>query len=146
MPRVDEIERGLLEGLGILAAVSISVFSFLYALGVPNPSADLLEGIATLGTGLLLAYVVEISWFAGRMRSESDYEKRLGTFLGLGTAGLAGIVVALLLASHRAAGHSNLLDSIGLAWVIASVTTLGGMVIMQPLLVHEWSGNQPGSD
>ncbi|MFL5901230.1 MAG: hypothetical protein ACJ75S_08545 [Solirubrobacterales bacterium] len=113
---------------------------------VPDPSADLLNGLASLGTGLLLAYVVEISWLTGRIRSVSDYERRLGSFVGIGAGGLLGVVVALLLAAHRNAGHSNLLDSVGLAWVAASLAFLGGLVIAQPLLVHEWSNSQPDSD
>jgi hypothetical protein len=94
----------------------------------------------------LLAYVVEISWLTGRIRSVSDYERRLGAFVGIGAGGLLGVVVALLLAAHRTAGHSNLLDGVGLAWVAASLAFLGGFVVVQPLLVHEWSDSEPDSD
>lgn len=113
---------------------------------VPNPSADLLNGLANLGTGLLLAYVVEISWLTSRMRRLPDYERRLGAFIGVGAGGLLGVVVALLLAAHRDAGHSNLLDSVGVSWVAVSLTFLGVVVIIQPLLGHEWSDGQSDSD
>jgi hypothetical protein len=146
VPSVGKIETGLLEGLVILIGLSGCAFMVLRPLEVPNPSAELLKGVATLGTGLLLAYVVEISWLTGRIRHASEYERRLGFFVGLGAGGLVGIVVALLLAAHIAAGHSNLLDSIGLSWVVASTATLGGLVIVHPLLVHEWSDEQPGTD
>lgn len=129
-----------------MALFACTILTMPAILKVPDPSDDLFDGLTTLGTGLLLAYVVEISWLTGRIRGASDYERRLGFFVGLGASGLVGTVVALLLASHRAAGHSNLLDSVGLAWVVASLTMLGGLVIIHPLLVHEWSDNPPGAD
>jgi hypothetical protein len=144
MQRVGEIEKGALEAL--LALVVSTIAGTLVASVVPHPSDDLLKGFASLGTGLLLAYVVEISWLTTRMRREPDYERRLGAFVGIGAGGLVGVVIALLLSAHRAAGHSNLLDSIGLSWVAVSLAFLGGFVIIQPLLVHEWSGEQPDSD
>jgi hypothetical protein len=145
VPKIGESEKGALEAL--LALVVCTIAGTLAAHAVPDPSNDLLDGIASLGTGLLLAYVVEISWLTARMRREPDYERRLGAFVGIGAGGLVGVVIALLLAAHRAAGHSNLLDSIGLSWVAVSLAFLGGFVIIQPLLVHEWSGSsQPDSD
>jgi hypothetical protein len=144
MPRIGEIERGLLEGLTLLIVLSASVsFLVLAILGGSSPSPRLLEGVATLGTGLLLAYVVEVSWLTVRIRCAPDYERRLGFFVGLAAGGLIGVVVAILLAAHISAGHSNLLDDIGLSWVIASLAMLGSLVIVQPLLVHEWSGGEP---
>lgn len=130
----------------LLALLVCTVALTLVTLLVSDPSADLLYGFASLGTGLLLAYVVEISWLTGRIRSASDYKRRLGAFVGIGAGGLLGVVVALLLAAHREAGHSNLLDSVGLAWVAASLAFLGGFVIVQPLLVHEWFDSEPDSD
>lgn len=78
------IEKGLFEGLGLLTGLSASMFVLLVVLKVPNPSTGLLEGFATLGTGLLLAYVVEISWLTARIRRALDYERRLGFFVGIG--------------------------------------------------------------
>lgn len=144
MPKVGEIEKGVLEALLALLGGTIAIMLLVHA--VPDPSTDLLDGIANLGTGLLLAYVVEISWLTARMRWEPDYERRLGAFVGIGTGGLVGVAMALLLAAHRAAGHSNLLDSVGLSWVVASLAILGGVVVVQPPLVHEWSGSGPDSD
>lgn len=134
----------MLEALLTLVGCTISV-SLAVRL-VSDPSADLLSGLSSLGTGLLLAYVVEISWLTGRMRRLPDYERRLGAFVGVGASGLLGVVVALLLAAHRDAGHSNLLDSVGVSWVAVSLTFLGAVVIIQPLLVHEWSDEQSDSD
>lgn len=144
MPKVGEIEKGALEALRALLICTAA--GMLATFVVPRPSADLLEGFASVGTGLLLAYVVEISWLTTRMRSLSDYERRLGAFVGIGAGGLLGVVVALLLAAHRNAGHSNLLDNVGLTWVAASLAFLGSFVILQPLLVHEWSDGEPDSD
>lgn len=144
VPKLDEIEKGVLEALLILVGCTISMT--LVARLVSDPSADLLSGVSSLGTGLLLAYVVEISWLTSRMRRLPDYERRLGAFVGVGAGGLLGVVVALLLAAHRDAGHSNLLDCVGVSWVAVSLAFLGVVVIIQPLLVHEWSDDQPDSD
>ena len=97
---------------------------------------------ASLGTGLLLAYVVEATWVTRRMRSAVDYEKRLGFLVGVATAGLIGVVLAMLISAHRAAGHSNLLDVAGLAWVVISLSLLSSLVVAQPIVVHEWSSDE----
>jgi hypothetical protein len=144
VPKLREIEKGALEAL--LSLVGCTISGTLAVRLVSDPSADLLSGLASLGTGLLLAYIVEISWLTSRMRRLSDYERRLGAFVGVGASGLLGVVVALLLAAHREAGHSNLLDSVGVSWVAVSLTFLGVVVIIQPLLIHEWSDVQPDSD
>jgi predicted phage tail protein len=73
------------------------------------------------------------------MRSAVDYNERLGLLVGLAAAGLAGVVVALLISAHLMAGHSNLLDAAGLSWTVVSLGLLGGVVVIQPLLVHEWT-------
>ena len=128
------------------ALIACTILGIPAARAVPDPSADLLEGIASLGTGLLLAYVVEVSWLTGHIRQAPDYERRLGVTVGLGAGGLTGVVAVLLLAAHHAAGHSNLLDSIGLSWVVVSLAILGGLVIIQPLLIHEWSDERPDAE
>jgi hypothetical protein len=113
---------------------------------VPAPSSELLEGIVTIGIGLFVAYVLEMAWLVTRLRSATDYETRLGAFVGLGFAGLLGIVMALFLAAHRVAGHANLLDDIGFSWAIASLALLGVIVTLQPLLVHEWDSDEKDVD
>ena len=128
----------------LLVLVTCTAASALAIRLAPYPSADLLKDIASLGTGLLLAYVIEISWLTARMSRAPDYERRLGAFVGIAAGGLLGVVIALLLAAHRAAGHSNPLDTIGVSFVAVSLAFLGGIVIIQPLLVHEWP--EDGSD
>ncbi len=140
MRRPTEIERGAVEAFGVVAIAALP--GTYAATTVPAPSQELLEGIATIGVGLFIAFVVEMAWLATRVKNEKDHERRLGAFVGMGFAGLVGIVVALLLSAHRAAGHSNLLDDVGFSWVVVSLAVLGSVVAMQPLLVHEWSESQ----
>lgn len=136
MRKLSQIKRGFAEAIASVFAASVGTF-----LGIrlaPAPSPDLLNGLASLGTGLLLAYVIEAAWVTRRMRAAKDYEKRLGVFVGLAASGLIGVVVALLVSAHRVAGHSNPLDDFGLAWIVVSLAILGGLVVLYPLLVHEW--------
>jgi hypothetical protein len=56
----------------------------------------------------------------------------------LAVAGLIGIAAALLSAEHRAAGHGNLLDDLGMWWSAFSLGFLGLMVALQPLVTHNW--------
>lgn len=137
MRRLNPIERGITEALLVVIATSIPFW--LLVSFIPPPSADLMRGLASLGTGLLLAYVVEAVWVTRQMRPVADYEFRLGAFVGFAVAGLVGTIVALLVAAHRAAEHANLLDSAGLSWAVVSLSVLGGLVVAQPLLVHEWT-------
>jgi hypothetical protein len=134
---LTEIQRGTAEAFGVVVLGATSFFFVVRLL--PAPSAELLRDIGNLGLGLLLAYVVESVWLASRMRGSSDYRSRLGAFFGLGMSGLVGAIVSILLAAHRDAGHANLLDQLGLSWAAVSLVILGGMVVVQPLLVHEWS-------
>lgn len=142
MRRPTSIEKGFYGAL--LVVVGCCALAMPAVNAVPAPSVRLMDGIASLGTGLLLAYVVEAVWATRQMRSAHDYEKRLGFLVGLATTGLAGIVIALLVSAHLAAGHSNLLDVAGLAWVVVSLGLLGGFVVTQPLLGHEWSSAEEG--
>lgn len=133
---LGRITQGVVEGFfGVAAAAAILV---LVTRSIPMPPPILLGDLADIGIVLVLAYVLEAVWLAPRMVEESDYENRLGGLTGVGIAGMVGVLVALLLSAHRVAGHSNLLDEIGLAWVMSSLLILAGMVVVQPLLVHEW--------
>lgn len=137
---IGEIQRGLALAFGLIAFLSL-ILSWAIIGRIPDASESLLEAIATVGTGLFLAYVIEMAWLVTRLKGARDIKKRLGVYIGLGLTGLAGIVVALLLSAHQAAGHSNYLDDIGLAWAGVSLMVLGLVVAIHPLLVHEWSEN-----
>lgn len=137
MSSLSPIRKGILEAVCLVAGACVFFLPFAYVL--PAPSSELMNGVANLGTGLLLAFVVEAAWATSQMREADDYEERLGAFVGLALAGLIGVVVALLISAHRAAGHANLLDAAGLAWIAVSVGILGGVVVVQPILVHEWT-------
>lgn len=96
--------------------------------------------MSEIGVAILLGYVIEVVWMTTRLERENDErESWLGSMVGLGLSGLAGIVVALLIAEHRAAGHANLLDKYGLWWSTVSLAMLGVLVTLQPLIVDRWS-------
>lgn len=115
---------------------SIGGAFFLGAL--PAASPELLRSLSTIGAILLPAYVVEVIWLMPRMGQGIEFEEWLGFVVGAGIAGLLGIAIALLLAEHRAVGHANLLDDLGLAWVVVSETILAGVLVLQPLLANRF--------
>ena len=99
-----------------------------------------MRSIAEIGVAILLGYVVETVWMTTRLeRQGEERENWLGSMAGLALSGLLGIVVALLVAEHRAAGHSNFLDIFGLWWATSSLGLLGVMLTLQPVIVDRWS-------
>lgn len=143
MRRLNPLHLGLLE-----VPLVVSGLAALLAFAVPGiayPSPELLRSMAEIGVAILLGYVIEVVWMTVRLeREDDDRESWLGSMVGLGLCGLAGIVVALLIAEHRAAGHANLLDKYGLWWATVSLAMLGILVTLQPLIVDRWS--KPSSD
>jgi hypothetical protein len=121
-------------GLFSVALTSIGVSFFLASAPVASP--DLLQSLATIGAILLAAYVVEVVWLLPQMGRGQELEEWLGFIVGAAFAVLLGIVLALLLAQHRAAGHANFLDDLGLAWIAVSQLVLAGTLVLQPLLAH----------
>jgi hypothetical protein len=102
----------------------------------PMPSSELLQGIASLGGALVIAYVVQAVWMVQEAKPADDREDWVGFVTGTGVAGLIGVVLVLVLAAHRAAGHENLLDRFGCIWAGTALCALAGVVMFQPPLVH----------
>lgn len=108
------------------------------------PSPDLMRSIAEIGATLLVAWTVEAAWMATNNAREGDErEDWLGSIAGFGICGLLALVVALAVAEHRAAGHGNLLDDIGLWWSVVALVALGAVVVMHPVIVERWTA-EPG--
>jgi hypothetical protein len=137
MLEVDPLLEGMEEWL-IAVAVGAITFGFMALVAFPLPSSALMRDIANVGIVLVLAYVVEAAWLTQRMITSEDDKGDLGMLLGIGIAGLIGVVVAILLSAHRAAGHGNLLDAFGLGWAVASLAAVGGLVAIQPWLAYAW--------
>jgi hypothetical protein len=136
LPVLEPVTKGVLLALWSVVLASIGCAFFLGA--VPAPSAELLRSLSTIGAILVPAYVVEAAWLVPRMGQGIEFEEWLGFVVGAGIAGLLGIAIALLLTEHRAAGHANSLDDLGLAWVVVSEAILAGVLILQPLLAHRF--------
>jgi hypothetical protein len=98
------------------------------------PSPETLRSIANVGVALLLAYVLEAVWMVNRAERKEWHENWLGTICGTGFGGLLGIGIALATAAHLESGHKNLLDDLGLWWSVVSLSLLGVMVTLQPLM------------
>lgn len=133
---LDPIAKGVANALVSVVLASLGAYFFLAAL--PAASPELLRNIALIGASLLIAYVVEAVWLVPRVEIDDDHEEWLGFIVGAGIAGLLGIVFALLLSAHREAGHSNVIDDIGLAWATISLLILGGVLVLQPLLADRY--------
>jgi len=99
-----------------------------------------MRSMAEIGAAILLGYVIEATWMTSRLERETEEEREnwLGSTVGFGLAGLFGIVVALLVAEHRRAGHNNFLDDFGLWWSTVSLGALGVLVALQPLITDRW--------
>jgi MFS family permease len=102
----------------------------------PNPSAELLRGIAGLGGALVIAYVVQAAWLVREAKPAEDRDGWAGFVTGIGIAGFVGVLLALVLAEHRAAGHDNFLDRIGCAWAALALLMLATIVLLHPLLAY----------
>jgi len=132
LPVFEPTTKGLLLAFCSVAFASLGSAFFLGAL--PPASAQLMQNLFTLGAILVPAYVVEAVWLSQRMGRNIDYEEWLGFAVGAGICGLLAIAIALLLGEHRAAGHSNWLDDLGLGWVVMAEIILASVLILQPLL------------
>jgi hypothetical protein len=134
---LDPIPKGIANALFTVALSSLATYFFFQT--IPPASAELLRTIAVIGASLFIAYVVEAVWLVSRVAVHDEYEQWLGFLIGTGIAGLLGIVAALLLSEHRAAGHANFIDSIGTSWILISMIILGALLVIQPLLAYELS-------
>ena len=134
LPVLEPISKGIANALFSVALASLGGYFFFNA--VPLASPDLLRSIAMIGATLLLAYIVEAVWLVQQGQKDDDFEEWLGFTIGAAIAGFVGVISALLLSEHRAVGHANFLDKIGVAWVAVSLLILGGSLIAHPLLAH----------
>ncbi|HEX6687042.1 MAG TPA: hypothetical protein VF085_00080 [Solirubrobacterales bacterium] len=140
LPVLEPIPKGVANAVASVALASLGLYFFFQT--IPPASPDLLRTLATIGAGLLIAYVVEAVWLVGRVELDDEYEEWLGFVTGAGIAGFLGVVFALLLSEHRIAGHSNFIDEIGTAWAAVSLLILGFTLVAQPLLAHRFGEPQ----
>lgn len=137
---LNPVRKGFAEGLAAIAAGSLFAVFGLTVIA-SKPTDDLLRSLAEVGATFLIAYVIEVSWIvktSSTARALDERESRLGTFIGIGAAALFGIALALGLAERARVHHWNFFDEIGFAWVAVSLVALGAVVVLQPLLTHEW--------
>lgn len=157
MQRDESITQGMVNAFVSLLALTLlftlpgiiseALDLHLAAIKAPQPSAELLRGIASLGGAMVLAYVVQAAWLVRESAPQDDQGKVVGFITGIGIAGFCGVVLALVLAEHRAAGHDNAIDTIGWAWIWASQGALAGVVLFQPLFVFQLlSGSKEDED
>lgn len=142
LPVFEPVTKGVLLALFSVTAASIGGAFFLGA--IPPASPGLLQSLATIGAIFVPAYVVEAVWMVPRMGRGEEFEEWLGFTVGAGIVGLFAIAVALLGVEHRAAGHANALDDLGLSFVVISLAILAGCLVLQPLLAHRFA--DPESD
>jgi hypothetical protein len=136
LPVLEPTAKGVVIALGSVALASLGAYFFLMTM--PAASPELLRSMALIGASLLIAYVIEAVWLVPRVEIDDQHEEWLGFLVGAALAALLGIVIALLLAEHRAVGHANFLDDFGLAWATVSLLILGGVLVLQPLLADRY--------
>lgn len=103
-----------------------------------SPSGDLLIGIGQVGATLLIAYGVEVSWFLKESKKRSgDRENWVGVVTGIGGCGMLGIAFALGLS--ESGGSLGWIEELAFSWTIVTIGSLGGLVALIPLVIHEWA-------
>lgn len=137
--------RSLKKGFG---GAVILIAALAGALAVPSAfvtyhqvSPTFFRDIAQAGVGLLIAYSVMVAAAERSLGERSNFASHqdwLGFTAGLGVCSLIGIGLGFCLAEHRAAGHANILDWLGLWWAVASIGMLGLFVATQPITNYEW--------
>ena len=135
MRSISETQRGIGIALGSVALVAACLSLAFASLG--DPGKDLMYGLAGFGASVFLAYILEAVWLVDRIPGHRRSANWIGFVAGLGFAGLSAVFVSLAVAAHLEAGHSNALDTIGLAWSVAAVVLLGAIVAYQPLLAAD---------
>lgn len=144
LPVLEPLTKGFALALWSVFLGSIGGAFFLGAL--PPASPGLIENLVTIGAILVPAYVVEIVWLVPRMKRGFEFDEWLGFVVGAGVAGLIAIAIAVLLVEHRAAGHANSLDDLGLAWVVVAEIILAGVLVIHPLLAHRLTEDEEPTD
>jgi hypothetical protein len=131
--RIDPLPKAILKTLGVVALPTLCL---AWGFRAAYPGPDFMYTLAQVGIAIVFAFVVEAVWMVERVDPhEADHRDWLGTACGFAIAGLLGVAFALAVGAHRDAGHANLLDAAGLWWSIVSLVLLGGLVVIQPLLV-----------
>lgn len=134
---LSPLRRGFVETIGVISgATTISFLGLLLTdLNVPP---ETLDAGAQIGATLLIAYAVETSWWlkSSRIRS-SNRENWVGYSSGIGVCAFLGVIIALWLSTGS--GNLDEIGKLGLAWVLLTLTLLGGLVATLPLLIYEWT-------
>jgi hypothetical protein len=137
------MHKGMLSAFGVIGLLTgVVAGSLAIGLrGIAYPSPNLFRGLGQAGIGLLIAYSFSLAAaerFLGDRNSEESHTNWLGVVVGLGLCALIGSGLAFGLAEHRAAGHANALDWIGLWWSVGSIGMIGLLVAVQPVTTYEW--------
>lgn len=146
---LSPVQTGLASAFGGVGLIAACLFAGTARLTDAPPSAELLRQLAGVGVGLLIAYsvaVAAVERIVGAKRPKDEHENWLGFVTGLGLCGLIAVGVALGLAEHRDAGYANLLDDLGLWWVVGSVVMLGTVVATLPISNYWWRGGDAKPD
>lgn len=133
---LEPVPKGIALSLVSVGGITIACY-FIFS-SIPAASAEMLRTLALIGASFVIAYAVEAAWLVSNVEMTEDHEEWLGFLVGIGIAGLLSIAIALLLAEHRALGHRDAIDDLGLGWVVGSLTILGILLILQPLLADRF--------
>lgn len=139
--RLKRIGRGLVESLALMFALSLIATIWLVVSDIGPPNAQLLETWAQIGATLLVAYVLAVTWLVrvSQRRPRRERETRLGRLLGVGTAVLLAIGMSMRLATLPETHDWDWLNELQLGFAVGPLLMAGGMVVMQPLMTHEWT-------
>lgn len=135
---------GLLQGIGAVTTLWVILGATAAFYSLPDPSAEVFHDTAQIGVGLLIAFSVAVAGVNARDgESPRSHLEWLCFDAGVGLTGLTAIAVSIALAAYREAGHTGVLDKVGLAFIASALFMLGLVVALQPYLSFYWK-RSPG--
>jgi hypothetical protein len=122
-----------------VVAIGFCLFPVLSELAV-RPSPDLLQSIAQIGGGLLIAWAIQcaIAVRTSHYR-DSNQEAIVGAMVGSAACGLVGIIVALSLSERAAAEHWIWADRLAFSFAASALLFVGVCVVSLVYFAYEWS-------
>lgn len=137
--RLPPYRRGLIDALLGMIFISSMCWFFCAQLNV-RANADVLRTLAEIGATLLVAYGIVASNVVSAAQAEVQEKRkeRVGAFIGIGCAGLIGIISALVLSQRAWVANPSWLEEFGFGWTVGSLAMFFVMVAFQADVVDSW--------
>lgn len=130
-------QRGILDSLASIVAVTISFRLMTLWLSPADLSAGLFWSLAEIGAALFIAYSIALVGVGPRIGAP-EHRNWLASGCTLGVLGLSAIGLSLGLASLHETGRSASTEVLGLCWIAANLVLLGAFIALLPAIAASW--------